>query len=287
MRVDQSRYIAAMNRRFRHVVALTGLLLVLALLALEGCESTGPLRQAQAPREAGGTRSAVEAGQLQAASGCAYDYTVYRSETGQRPVDVILAHGFLRDSDRMVDLARALADVGLTTVTLDLCNMRPWNGGHRDNAVEMRRVAERLAGPRPIYAGFSAGGLAALLAAAEDPDAAGVVALDLVDQAGMGRQAAAQFSKPVIGLFGDASGCNANLNGLDAVNVAPRGKVVRIGGATHCDFESPTDGLCRLVCEPEGRSQVAAAERRSLIIEQAVQAARQLADVPAGLSSVP
>ncbi|MGD1982437.1 MAG: alpha/beta hydrolase [Chromatiaceae bacterium] len=276
-----------MNRRTLRNVALFGATAILSLLALEGCESTGPSRQAQAPREVVVTGPAVEVGQLQAASGCTYDYTVYRAGAGKRSVDVILAHGFLRDSDRMVDLARALADVGLTTVTLDLCNMRPWNGSHRDNAVEMRRVADRLAGPRPIYAGFSAGGLAALLAAAEDPDAAGVLALDLVDQAGMGRQAAAQLSMPVIGLFGDASGCNANLNGLDAVNGAPRGRVVRIGGATHCDFESPTDGLCRLVCEPDGRSQADAADRRSVIIEQAVQAARQLADVPTSLSSVP
>jgi predicted alpha/beta-hydrolase family hydrolase len=229
---------------------------------------------------------ALETGRLQAASGCDYDYTVYRSGLGDRPVDVILAHGFLRDSDRMVDLARALAGAGLTTVTLDLCNMRPWNGGHRDNALEMRRVAERLAAPRPIYAGFSAGGLAALLAAADDPDTAGALTLDLVDQAGMGRQAAARLSQPVIGLFGDASSCNADLNGLDAVNVAPRGEVVRIGGATHCDFESPTDGLCRLVCEPEGRSQDAAAERRAFIIEQAVEAAQSMIGVPRGLTSV-
>jgi hypothetical protein len=102
----------------------------------------------------------------------------------------------------------------------------------------------------------------------------------------MGRQAAARLSQPVIGLFGDASSCNADLNGLDAVNVAPRGEVVRIGGATHCDFESPTDGLCRLVCEPEGRSQDAAAERRAFIIEQAVEAAQRMIGVPRGLTSV-
>jgi hypothetical protein len=61
---------------------------------------------------------------------------------------------------------------------------------------------------------------------------------------------------------------------------------VRIGGATHCDFESPTDGLCRLVCEPEGRSQDAAAERRAFIIEQAVEAAQSMIGVPRGLTSV-
>jgi hypothetical protein len=275
-----------MNWRTPSVVVMVGAIAVLSLLVLEGCEGTGPLRPDTLPGEAGQVALAPVSGRLQAASGCDYDYTVYRSGPGDRPADVVLAHGFLRDSDRMADLARALAGAGLTTVTLDLCNMRPWDGGHRDNALEMRRVAERLAMPRPIYAGFSAGGLAALLAAADDPDTAGVLALDLVDQAGMGRQAAARLSRPVIGLFGDASSCNANLNGLDAVNGAPLGEVVRIGGATHCDFESPTDGLCRLVCEPEGRSPDAAAERRAVIIRQSVEAAQRLVDAPAGLTSV-
>jgi pimeloyl-ACP methyl ester carboxylesterase len=248
----------------------------LSVLVLEGCQGPGPLRDAASSSDGSEHRLTTEEGRLRAVGGCDYGYTVYRTDAADAPVDLVLAHGFLRDREHMAGLASALADAGLSTVTLDLCNMRPWNGGHRENAVEMRRVAAQFAGPRTLYAGFSAGGLAAVLAAAQDPNAAGVLALDLVDQAGMGREAAARLTAPIIGLFGDASSCNADLNGLEVITTAAQGEVIRIRGATHCDFESPTDGLCRLVCAPEGRVETAETERRAEIIERAVDAAQKL-----------
>jgi len=249
----------------------------LAFVVLEGCQGPGPLRDGASLIDRTAPRVMIEQGQMRAQGGCEYDYTLYRGVDGEARADVVLAHGFLRDRDRMAGLAQALADAGLTTLTLDLCAMRPWNGAHRENAVEMRRVAAQLGVARPIYAGFSAGGLAALLAAAEDPAVAGVMVLDLVDQAGMGRAAAEGLGVPVVGLFGDASACNADLNGVEVIEAIPRGEVIRIEGATHCDFESPTDGLCRLVCAPDGRDAAEEKRRRAEIIDRAVGAARKIA----------
>ena len=263
----------------------------MSLAVLEGCRTPAVLSDSESQQELSQPTIAVEQGRLRARAGCEYDYTIYRAAgygaTGdEASANVLLAHGFLRDRARMADLARALADAGLTTVTLDLCNMRPWNGAHRENALEMRRLSAQLGITRLVYAGFSAGGLAALLAAADTSDVVGVLVLDLVDQAGMGLSAVQNLAVPVVGLFGDASSCNANLNGVGVIEAAARGQIIRIPGATHCDFESPSDGLCRLVCEPPEREDSPGTDLRASIIEQAVLAAKRLAheDRPAAPS---
>ncbi len=276
-----------MNQRFRQLLLGIGLVTVFAPLVLEGCQRR-VVQQDMTPEFVSSTPGPVlEEGRLRAASGCEFDYTLFHDATGKGLADIVLAHGFLRERGRMTDLAQALAAAGLTTVAIDLCNMRPWNGAHRDNALEMRRVAARLGVQRPLYVGFSAGGLAALLAASEDSDAAGALTLDLVDQEGMGRRAAVDLTQPIIGLFGDASRCNADLNGLGAIEAAPHGEIIRIDGATHCDFESPTDGLCRFVCESADRSEAHAAERRTSIIEQVVRSAKRLLSAQASEASTP
>jgi pimeloyl-ACP methyl ester carboxylesterase len=270
------------TQALRLVLPFGGLGLLLALLLLEGCEG----RLVKTPDSIGGRPDptvvrqnpdiAIESGQMRSVTGCLFDYSIYRTPGETAPVAVVLAHGFLRDRGHMDGLARGLSAAGLPTATIDLCNMSPWDGAHRENAADMRMVADRLGVPRPLYAGFSAGGLAALLAADGDPDSIGVLALDLVDQAGMGQRAAAALERPIIGLFGDASGCNADNNGLAVMAVAGQSQVIRVPGATHCDFEAPTDGLCRLVCEPGSRSSLEAVETRKRIIDEAVRAARRL-----------
>ena len=201
-------------------------------------------------------------------AGCRYDYRVYEP-AAEPAAAVILGHGFLRSQDRQVGLARALANAGHRVVTLDFCNMRPWNGHHERNAADMRRLAKTHGLPgRTVYAGFSAGALAALLAGADDPDALGIVALDLVDQGGLGLAAAARARAPLVGLAGPPAACNADGNGLAAFArrpdpVAPGGpdrSVDVVPGATHCDFEAPTNWLCELAC---GASPALEGESRS------------------------
>jgi dienelactone hydrolase len=137
----------------------------------------------------------------------------------------------------------------------------------------MMTLARHLGARRVVYAGFSAGGLAAVLAAVEDPAALGVLALDLVDQGGLGVRAAARLDKPLVGLMGDPSACNARGNGMAVLAAGPRARVERIAGAGHCDFESPTDWLCEQVCGARKTGEDAPGEQ---ILKAAVTAAAGL-----------
>ena len=269
-----------MIRSLRMSIGSGALVIAFALaLPLEGCRTPGDPEPAMNPSAASGRDRetvSVDSGSLRSSTGCRIDYSVHRRARDERPADVVLSHGFLRDRQRMAGLAGALAEAGLPTVTVDLCNMKPWDGAHRENADDMRAVARRLAGPRPIYAGFSAGALAAVLAARADPSARGVLALDLVDQDGLGEDAARGLTQPIFGVVGEPSDCNADNNGLAVFAAARRAEWIRITGATHCDFESPTDAACRLLCEPSDRSPWTAARIRSWIIDEAVAAARRL-----------
>ncbi len=259
----------------------------MSALLLEGClalREPGPAAEAEKATSVEPEAVTIESGSLRSSSGCRFGYSVYRHAGDERPADVVLAHGFLRDKEHMDGLARALAESGIPTVALDLCNMKPWDGAHRRNAEDMRAVARRLAGPAPVYAGFSAGGLAALLAARADPAARGVLTLDLVDLDGLGEQAARGYKGPIIGLVGEASGCNAGNNGLPVFAAAPQAELVRVEGATHCDFESPSDGLCRLACEPGDRTPLDVARIRAEIIGLAVAAARRLLEPGAAVA---
>lgn len=259
---------------WRRWLMLTGLgVLMVAGVLLEGCQGpTRPTALEGVSNVEAATGVVVETGVLASQSGCLFDYDLYRPAGTSGAAQVVLAHGFLRNRERMQDLARALAKAGFATASIDLCNMRPWDGAHEANAADMRLTANTLGRPEVVYAGFSAGGLAALLAASGDPDSLGVVVLDLVDQGALGRQAAADLQVPVVGLFGAPSRCNANGNGLPVLVDVVGVEVERFADATHCDFESPTDNLCRLLCEPNDRDPDDAARQRSRVVASTVAA---------------
>ena len=227
----------------------------------------------------GGDRSdtRVETGAVDSATGCALHYRLYRPATARTEDLVVLGHGFLRSQERMVDLAQTLAEEGIPTVTLDFCNARFWDGRHVRNGLDMIRVADALDAKQVVYAGFSAGGLAALIAGRNDSRTLGVVALDLVDAGRLGEGMAAGLDRPLIGLVGDPSPCNAENKGLAVFSATDRAAVERVTGAEHCDFESPTDWLCRLVCKRDASD--AASPRRD-IIAAATEAVVSLVEPP-------
>ncbi|EXJ15593.1 lipase/esterase [Imhoffiella purpurea] len=206
------------------------------------------------------------------------DYSLYRPASARSGDLVLLGHGFMRDRERMTGLAESLAETGLTVAALDFCNARPWDGGHVQNGFDMMALADALGARRRVYAGFSAGALAALVAGRNDPRALGVVALDLVDADGVGRLMARGMDRPLIGLFGEPSACNARGNGLAVYAAAPDASVQRIAGANHCDFESPTDWVCRLVCG----SPSADGARRDAVLRATTEAIRSLTAGAAG-----
>jgi pimeloyl-ACP methyl ester carboxylesterase len=248
---------------------------------LAGCPGMTTRPPSDAEQPVGGPGPAgvsLERASFRSVTGCEVDTTRFEPEHPRTDTVVILAHGFLRDERRMQGLAGAMAASGIPTYTMSFCNSRPWDGGHRANAADMRKLAGASAAPRVIYAGFSAGGLSALIAAREDPRTLGVLTLDLVDDGnGLGASMAAGLDRPLIGLTGEPAACNAQSNGLAVYAASPRARVAHIRGASHCDFEAPTDWLCRSVCGPEDEEADA---RRAEIIRTSVAAVADLLGLP-------
>ncbi len=256
---------------------------VAAAIALAGCSGLGRGDAAGPGTTVGGTAPrlgylaenqgiTVGRGSIQSDTGCPIGTTRFEPRRPRTAVPVILAPGFLRDRRHLSGLARALADHGIPAVTLALCS-RPWDGALVRNALAMIAVARRLGARQVVYGGFSAGALAALIAGRLDPHTRGVLTLDLVDQAGLGVGMAHALDQPLLGLAGDPAACNAYSNGLKVFAASPGGRLARIPGAGHCDFESPTDWLCRSVCSGADRGSAA---RRAAIIEAAVAAVSDL-----------
>lgn len=161
---------------------------------------------------------------------------------------VVLSHGFARDRARMTGHAAHLASWGLAVLTPDLCHASPLDTDHAQNGRDLADLAATSGYARIVYAGHSAGGLASLLAANDDPHAVAAFALDGVDADGLGAAAAATLPVPLAGLVAEPSACNSDNNGAGWYAAAADGQGLRVVESDHCDYESPTDGVCRAFC---------------------------------------
>jgi dienelactone hydrolase len=181
-----------------------------------------------------------------------------------RPYDIdsigvaVLAHGFTRDRRRDQDLARALATAGVAAVAPDLPNFvdSSSNGDALAGLVRDLEHGELGLPPTPrsriVLIGTSAGGLATVIAASHLPGLAGWIGLDPVDRTGAAVNAARRLTSPGVVLIGDASVCNLFGSGKAIAEAAPSlVRSLRLRGASHCDFEGPTNNFCRTMC---GRS---------------------------------
>ncbi len=272
------------------------------LLALAGCSGL-----ILAPSEPELPQQALELseirtfeGELSSATGCPLRYRLYRpaEEVSSAPAFaqasalVVLGHGFLRSQQRMAELAEAIAAAGIPVATVDFCNMRFWDGRHQQNGLDMMALSRHLGAgdgdgaPRVIYAGFSAGALAALIAARNDPNALGVVTLDLVDAQGIGEHAARGLGTPLIGLAGEPTNCNANDNARAVFAATHQAQMTLIPGAGHCDFEAPTDALCELVCaDPDQADAQTTTQLREQIRRKTLEAIRSLSRASASAAA--
>jgi len=160
---------------------------------------------------------------------------------------VVLAHGFQGNRGTMAGWAEHWASWGVRVITPNLCHATILDTDHPQNGDDLRALVDALALGPVIYAGYSAGGLAAVLAAAEDDQAVALVGLDMVDADGLGAAAAAGVIAPTFGVIGEPSQCNTTNNGLGVLQSAG-GQVLRVTEADHCDFQSPADFLCGLTC---------------------------------------
>lgn len=138
----------------------------------------------------------------------------------------------------------------------------PCRFDHRCNAFTIAELVRQLRDTdtfgarvqRTMLVGFSAGGLSSLLAA-DTPGVVGFVGLDAFDQSlpnaaeNLGVVAARQLVTETLLIRAPASRCNAE-SASAPWRLALRGlwRDELIAGASHCDFEAPTDWMCRLAC---------------------------------------
>jgi pimeloyl-ACP methyl ester carboxylesterase len=194
-----------------------------------------------------------------------FDADLFRPPTAPRGT-VVLAHGFLRDRQSLGALASELADRGALVLIPDL----PFLADPVGNAVALSAIVIDVRsgrfGPVPartVLIGFSAGGLASLLAAARAPGITGWIGLDPVDRDGEGLHVAARVSAPAIILRAAPHACNAWANSHSWGSFLPRLQHDSLmEGATHCDFENPGDPVCSAVCgapDPQRQAAIRAA----------------------------
>ena len=204
-------------------------------------------------------------------AGAVEQVDVYRPVATPTEGVALLAHGFARSRARHRDLARALAAAGVVAVVPDLPNvMNLWGNGD----ALARFVNDLESGAVPALAvkrenlvliGTSAGGLASLLAAAQLPKLAGWIGLDPVDRTGSGSRAAAQMQSPAIVMLAEPSLCNLMTSGRAIAEALPRRwRTVDVTDASHCDFEDPTNNVCRAMCG--GSSDATREEIRNEIV---------------------
>ena len=184
---------------------------------------------------------------------------------------VILSHGFTRSRTTLGGHAQALAAIGVLAIAPDL----PYTFDFQRNAQGLAELVARLRaggtfGPplqRVVLVGFSAGALSSLLAAAT-PGVVGYVGLDPFDKVAarsekaLGRDFAPSLQTETVLLRAPPSRCNAHAAAAPWGALLPRLREDRlIEGASHCDFESPSDWACRLACgstDPQRQATVRA-----------------------------
>ncbi|CAG0996172.1 hypothetical protein BURK1_02550 [Burkholderiales bacterium] len=211
---------------------------------------------------------------------------VYLPGAGEPVGYAIVAHGWTRSRERHRDAGRALAEAGVVAVIPDLPNVIDlWGNGSA--IVELaQRLEQGALGLPPVersslvLIGTSAGGLATVLAGSKLPGIAGWVGLDPVDRTGTGMYAASKLDAPAIVLLGDASACNLFGSGRTlAWSVPHLLRTRKIEGASHCDFESPTNSFCTRMCGGSSREMQLAARNETVLAALELLAAARVARV--------
>ena len=190
-------------------------------------------------------------------TGCqSMEYKVYTPYATNPPV-VILGHGFARGADSMTGWAEHLSSWGVEVILPTLCHYNVFAGvNHEMNGQNMKELAIAHGATEVVYAGHSAGGLAAIIAASQDDGAIGVLGLDATDTENVpgvedfiGQRYASDVLCKAYSIMGEQSTCNSDNNGLDLFQMMPNAQIVKVASADHCDFESPTDWICESQCE--------------------------------------
>jgi pimeloyl-ACP methyl ester carboxylesterase len=206
-------------------------------------------------------------------------YTLHSPDTAAKQ-RVILAPGFLRNADTMEHLAKALAADGIETACISLKRSTPLNGNHAENARDMIALREALGWKNVAYAGFSAGGLSALLAASEDSACEKLILLDPVDHKNLGIESACQVRVPTLAMLGKPGSGNANRNAAAMLAAIPRCRIVELPEASHCDFEVQPSALCHFFTGSKPNASRTAAVHEIIFSESSLFLINQTATKP-------
>ncbi len=207
----------------------------------------------------------VEKGSRTGAFGCTVAFEVYRPAEPRTDTLVVLGHGFASNLSWMRGWAERWASFGVPTAVLSFCNSTPFNGRHDRNAEDMVALSRALHDGPVLYAGFSAGGLAAYLACVRDPHAIAYLGLDAVDTGGLAVAARDGFRVPALFLLGEPGPCNAKNSMLPAIPARETVRALRVSSALHGHFQDPYDprveSVCGKVVPPEAAEAILADTR--------------------------
>lgn len=164
---------------------------------------------------------------------------------------VVLLHGLERESEQQREAAEHLAGWGLAVVAPTSCHARVTDLDQAANAADAIELAAAFGATAIVYAGHSAGGLAAFRAAADDPAAIAFLGLDPTEWDGIGADAAPRVAVPAYAALGAPGVCNLDNNFAPVLQDVPGSRMLRVTEADHCDFEWPTDWVCTVPCGTE------------------------------------
>ena len=206
----------------------------------------------------------------------------YRPSAASPRGAAILVHGLAASRGHLRYLGEALAAAGFVAVVPDLPDFIDASRDARA-IVSLVQMIESGQAPgvavtprdRLVLVGMSFGGLVTVMAASELPGLGGWVGLDPVDTTQTATREASKVTAPAVVLLGKSSLCNLYGSGSVIARAIPgllRATVV--AGASHCDFEGPTNSVCRTACGHGSN------EMRTLIREEAVRAVAELLRAP-------
>jgi len=177
------------------------------------------------------------------------EYSVFTPTGVNNPPVMILGHGFARAGSNMYGLAEHYASWGVEVIVPNLCHSSFLDANHEQNGLDMVELAQQYGATNVIYAGQSAGGLAALVAASQDSNTLGVIGLDATDtEDTIGLTYATAVQVPTYALLGEPSMCNSDNNGLSMFELVSNVNIMRVTSSDHCDYENPTDWMCTTFC---------------------------------------
>lgn len=209
-------------------------------------------------------------------------------------VVVVMTHGFARARSNMVGWGRHLASHGFETAIVDLCTN--FIGiDHLENGRAMAQFAEKRYPNRDvILVGYSAGGLAAVLAGTQADNAIAVFGLDMVDSNGaafpgapttnpyFGKDKVDELTIPFWGIRGEPSSCNENGNSVAVYDAADDGFSVKLVDAGHCDFERPKNAgaiACTIGCPDPSPSAFTDVQQQDVLAAMLVSYVQKMAGV--------